>query len=135
MRRALKRSLALVCGGAILLALGCGGGASKGRDYTLRAQVVQAPDPSNRAAGLYLYHEPIDDWVGRSGQVEGMDSMAMPFPVAPGVELAGIRTNDKVAVTLHVDWSAETPVEITRVRELPPATQLEFRAAKPPQDP
>jgi hypothetical protein len=134
MRRELKRSLALSGACLLLAAAGCGKGEAKGRDYTVRAQVVQAPDPANPAGGLYLYHEAVDDWVGRSGKVEGMDTMAMPFPVAKGVPLAGIQANDKVEVTMHVDWDAETPVQITRVRKLPPETRLVFRAAKPPRN-
>lgn len=114
-------------------AIGCGPKAEPGgHDYTLRAQVVQPPSD---ATGLYLYHEAIDDWVGRSGKVEGMDTMAMPFPVAKGVPLEGIQANDKVEVKLHVDWESERPVEIREVRELPPDTKLDFRAAKPPKNP
>ncbi|HEX9940872.1 MAG TPA: copper-binding protein [Thermoanaerobaculia bacterium] len=128
---ALKRYLALACAAALLLAAGCGR-QPKGHDYNVRAMVVQPPDPRT---GLYLYHEAIDDWAGREGKVEGMDPMAMPFPVAKGVPLDGIQANDKVEVTLHVDWDADTPVEITRVRELPQDTQLVFRAAKPPRNP
>ncbi len=130
MRRELKQCLALACGAVLLLVSGCGEKPLAGRDYTVRAQVVQPPDPST---GLYLYHEAIDDWVSRDGKMDGMDPMAMPFPVAQGVPVAGIQANDKVEVTLHVDWNAETPVEITRVRELPPETELVFRAAKPPR--
>jgi hypothetical protein len=126
MRRALKQNLAFA---VLLLAAGCGQQRSQGRDYTVRAQVVQPPDP---VIGLYLYHEAIDDWMGRSGEVEGMDPMAMPFPVAKGIPLGEIQANDKVEVTLHVDWDAETAVQITRVRELPPDTKLVFREAKPP---
>ncbi len=130
MRRALKQCLALAGGAVLLLAAGCGEKPTAGRDYTVRAQVVQPPDA---ATGLYIYHEAIDDWVSRDGKMDGMDPMAMPFPVAQGVPLAGIQANDKVEVTLHVDWEAEAPVEITRVRELPPDTKLTFRAAKPPR--
>jgi hypothetical protein len=135
MRRELKKRLALVAGAILLLGAGCGRKASKGRAYAVRAQVVQTPEPANPAAGLYLYHEAIDNWMSRDGKVDGMDPMAMPFPVAQGVSLGGIRANDKVEVTLHVDWNADTPVEITRVRELPPDTKLVFRAAKPPRNP
>ena len=136
MRRELKTSVHLACAGILmplLFAAGCGPkqGAG-GRDYTVRAQVVQPPDA---ATGLYIYHEAIDDWVSRDGKAEGMDPMAMPFPVAKGVPLDGIQANDKVEVTLHVDWASDTPVEITKVRELPPDTRLEFRAAKPPKNP
>ena len=118
---------------ALIAVLGCGPKTeTAGRDYTIRAQVVQPPDAKT---GLYIYHEAIDDWVGRSGKVEGMDTMAMPFPVAQGVPLEGIQANDKVEVKLHVDYGAERPFEITEVRKLPPDTKLEFRAAKPPQNP
>jgi hypothetical protein len=123
MRRALKSDLALGVT-LLLLAAGCG---ARGRDYTMRALVVQAPD----AGSLYLYHEPIDDWVGRDGKRDGMDTMAMPFPVAGGVPLAGVAANDKVEVTLHVDWTADRAVEITRLRKLPADTRLVFRSARP----
>lgn len=135
MRRELRQNLTLACAGLLMpliFAAGCGPkqGAG-GRDYTVRAQVVQPPD----ANGLYIYHEAIDDWVSRDGKVEGMDTMAMPFPVAKGVPLEGIQANDKVEVTLHVDYDAERPFEITEVRELPADTRLEFRAARPPKNP
>ena len=132
MRRELTRNLALACAVILTMAAGCGQKPTEGRDYTLRAQVVQPPDP---ATGLYIYHEAVDDWVSRDGKMDGMDPMAMPFPVAKGVPLEGIQANDKVEVKLHVDWNADRPVEITQVRELPPDTQLVFRAAKPPQNP
>jgi hypothetical protein len=131
MRRALTK-FALAC--AALL-LGVAGGCSRGRDYTVRGMVVQAPDPANPAGGLYLYHEAIDDWVGRDGKQEGMDPMGMPFPVARGVPLTGLAANDKIEVTLHVDWNADTAVEITQLRKLPRDTRLVFRAAKPPGKP
>jgi hypothetical protein len=132
MRRELKRNVALACAVILTMAAGCGQKSTKGRDYTLRAQVVQPPDA---ATGLYIYHEAVDDWVSRDGKMDGMDPMAMPFPVAKGVSLEGIQANDKVEVKLHVDWNADRPVEITQVRELPPDTKLVFRAAKPPQNP
>lgn len=131
MRRALKRGQAPAFV-LLLLAAGCG---AKGRDYTVRALVVQAPDATNpganSAGGLYLYHEAIDDWVGRDGKRDGMDTMAMPFPVAGGVPLAGVTANDKVEVTLHVDWTADRAIEITRLRKLPADTRLVFRSARP----
>lgn len=118
---------------ALIAALGCGPKTEPGaNEYTIRAQVLQPPDA---ATGLYIYHEAIDDWVGRSGKVEGMDTMAMPFPVAQGVSIEGIQANDKVEVKLHVNWESDRPVEITEIRKLPPDTKLEFRAARPPKNP
>ena len=133
MRRTIQRNLTLACGVLLALSIGCGPKAEPGgRDYTVRGQVVQPPKD---ASSLYIYHEAIDDWVSREGKVEGMDTMAMPFPVAKGVPLEGIQANDKVEMKLHVDWASENPVEIRELRELPPDTKLEFRAAKPPKKP
>ena len=114
-----------------LLAAGCSGRAEEGtagHDYTVRARVAQLP---YQGSGLYLEHEAVDNWVGRSGKVEGMHPMTMPFPLAEGLSLEGIQRDDIVEVQLHVDWEAERQVEITAIRELPPGTRLDFRPAQP----
>lgn len=108
---------------------------SSGRDHTVRGQVRQLPDPANPAGGgLFVSHEAIDDWVGRDGTVVGMDPMTMPFPVAEGVPLEGLQPGDVIEFTLHADWEASPPVEITAIRKLPPGTKLVFREAKPPRE-
>jgi len=127
--------------GALMIAslAGCGpseapesGGQTAGRTYKVRGQVTQLPDPANPGSGLYLQHEAVDDFVDREGKTVGMDPMNMPFPVAAGVSLEGIAPADYVEIDLHVDWQADSPVAITRIRKLPPDTRLVFRAAKPP---
>lgn len=127
--RAFRRTLFLL---AVLSLAGCSGGES-GRVYTVRGQVTQLPDPNNPGTGLYLNHEAIDDFVDRDGEMVGMDPMNMPFQVDEGVSLEGIGAGDVVEIKLRVDWGAETEAEIVEIRELPPGTKLEFRAAKPPK--
>ena len=120
----------------LLLAAGCSGRsdeAAGGQHYTVRGQVKQLPDPQNPATGLYVTHEAIDNWVGMDGEVEGMDSMTMPFQVDEDVSLDGIEPNDVIEFEVHVDWEADLPVEITSVRELPPGTRLVFDSADPDQ--
>ncbi len=112
-----------------LLAAGCSGRSETGHTYAMRAQVEELPAPGS--SELYLTHEPIDNYVGRSGKVEGMDSMSMPFPVAEGVSLKGIEPGDIIEVQLHVDWEADLAVQITGIRELPRDTRLHFGEAKP----
>ena len=120
---------------ALVAAIGCGERkaetAGRGHTYTVRGQVTQLPDPGSPGSSLYISHEAVDNFVGRSGEVEGMDPMNMPFPVADGVSLDGIAPRDVVEFDLHVDWEADRAVEITRIRELPADTQLQFRAAEP----
>lgn len=108
------------------------GSRTTGHMYTIRGQVTQLPDPASPGSGLYLQHEAVDDFVDREGKTVGMDPMNMPFPVAAGVSLEGIAPADVVEFDLHVDWQADSPVAITRIRKLPPETRLVFRAAKPP---
>lgn len=118
-----------------LLAAGCSGKAeeARGNTYTVRALVENLP---NQGSGLYLTHEAIDNWVGRSGKIVGMSTMTMPFPMAEDVSLEGIEPGDKIEVQLHVDWEADLPIRITGLRELPRDTELDFRVARPPsQDP
>ena len=107
---------------------------SSGRDHTVRGQVRQLPDPANPAGGFFVSHEAIDDWVGRDGTVVGMDPMTMSFAVAEGVSLEGLQRGDVIEFTLHADWEASPPVEITAIRKLPPGTKLVFREAKPPRE-
>ncbi|MEA2560351.1 MAG: hypothetical protein QOH06_1855 [Acidobacteriota bacterium] len=118
---------------AVLSLAGCSGGKDSGRTYTVRGQVTQLPDPGNPGRGLYLNHEAVDDFVSRDGEIVGMDPMTMPFPVDEKVPLAGIGVGDVVEFKLHVDWGAETEVEIVEIRELPPGTKLVYHAAKPPK--
>lgn len=128
--RAFRRTLFLL---AVLSLSGCSGrdGTGAGRTYTVRGQVRQLPDPNNPANGLYLNHEAIDDFVGRDGEVVGMDPMTMSFPVDEKVPLEGIGVGDVIEFRLHVDWGAGTEAEIVEIRELPPGTKLDFRAANP----
>jgi hypothetical protein len=121
----------LLCALLPLLAAGCGGRSGQkagGHTYTVRARVQQLPSQDRN---LYVVHEPIHNFVGRSGKIEGMDTMEMPFPVAQDVSLEGIAPDDVVEFQLHVDWDADNPVEITAIRELPANTELHFGEAKP----
>lgn len=120
---------------AVLSLAGCSGGREDGtgRTYTVRGQVRQLPDPNNPGTGLYLNHEAIDDFVGRDGEMTGMDPMTMSFLVDEEVALEGIQVGDVIEFKLHVDWGAETEAEIVEIRELPPGTELVYRAARPPK--
>jgi hypothetical protein len=129
--RAFRRTLFLL---AVLSLAGCSGREESGRTYTVRGQVTQLPDPKNPGTGLYLNHEAVDDFVGRDGEMEGMNPMNMPFPVDEKVPLEGIGVGDVIEFKLHVDWEAEPAVEIVEIRELPPGTKLVYRAAKPPKN-
>ncbi|MEM9293066.1 MAG: copper-binding protein [Acidobacteriota bacterium] len=130
-------SLALL---PLLLAPGCADSSSShgaaGDDdvqrYEVRGEVRQVPDEENPASELMIHHEAIDDFVNWQGEVSGMDSMTMPFPVSDDEQLEGIEIGDKVQIQLEVDWDSDTPMRVVEVEEIAAGTSLEFRTARPP---
>jgi Cu/Ag efflux protein CusF len=124
---------------AAALALGAcagGGGAAPAAGdvdiYETRGVVVRVPDPADPLSNLAIRHEAIDDFRSIDGEVVGMGSMSMPFPLADGVELGAIAPGDKVAFTLEVEWEGEPPYRVSRIEKLPAETELDFREASPP---
>ncbi len=116
------------------LLAGCskpGKAGAAGRDYTLRGVVRQLPDPKDPGTSFYLEHEAIPNFVNREGEASEMMSMTMPFDLARGVSLDGVAVGDPVEATMHVDWEADRPVELTRLAELPPGTRLDIPPAEP----
>ncbi len=120
--------------------LACGGGAGEDagetvaaelRVYTVRGVLRSLPEPESERPEILVRHEAIDDFVGVNGEVVGMDSMSMPFPLASGLDLTGIAPGDKVMLRLEVDWSADEPARVTAIDKLDPESELEFRAARP----
>jgi hypothetical protein len=109
----------------VLAALAMGCNRPQGRNYVVRGQVVALPNPGNGNL-LQLHHEPIPGFVTRDGKAEGMDSMTMPFLVAPSVTFQDIHPGDVIEVILHVDWTADRAVEVTGLRKLAPETKLDF---------
>jgi len=135
-----------VVAGALLLALpfglaACGGGSESDPEaeategevarYTVRGEVVQLPDPDNPAAQLQIRHEAIPDFRS-GGEVVGMESMTMPFPVAEGVSLEGLSPGDKIEFTFETRYAPDTQLvegfRIVRVTPLPAETELHFGA-------
>ena len=127
---------------AVLLAA-CGGGtadeaAADGAEtvaiqtYEVRGVVVRLLDPERPLAGITIRHVAIEDFVSIDGEVVGMDSMSMGFPVSEGVDLAGIEEGDPVAFTLEVEWDGQPPYRISRLAELPAGTGLDLGETEPP---
>ena len=120
----------------LVVPLGCGGPPPgedlPGQVYTVRGMVRDLPNPDRPGSEFSVRHEAIDDFVSLQGEVIGMSSMTMPFPLADKVSLDGVAIGDPVEVILKVDWDGDVPVQVTSVKELPPDTQLEFRKARPP---
>jgi Cu/Ag efflux protein CusF len=94
------------------------------RTYQVRGVLQSLPDGATGAGQLRIHHEAIPDLVGAGGEVEGMASMSMPFPVAEELDLTGLAVGDPVRFDLRVDWEAARPVAITTIGKLPAGTEL-----------
>lgn len=129
-------SLALTLG---LVAAGCGGSepaADPAADeppdqtYTLRGEVVGLPEEGDEQRQLRVHHESLPDFVGFEGEVVGMASMTMPFPLADSVELEDVEEGDKVEMTFEVRWESSPPLQVVDLEELPADTQLRFESGE-----
>ncbi len=96
--------------------------------YVVRALLVRPVDTQAKDRVVWLRHEAIPNFVGISGEIEGMDSMTMSFFVGDNVDLDGLEKGDKIEFELSVDWSEEIPGKVTEIKVLPAETRLSFEA-------
>ncbi len=124
--------------GALLLAVlvGCGSeppATESAETYRVRGMVRQMPE---RAGGeVQVRHEAIPGFKNADGEVVGMDSMTMPFPVTDDGLLAGIAAGDRIEMEFEVRWSGGHPLRITAIDKLPPDARLAFEEAAPEAQP
>ncbi len=97
--------------------------------YTVRAIIVRLPPPGERNPEIVARHEAMPHFVGQDGRL-GMDTMTMPFPVAPSCSLDGLAPGDKVELTFEVDFDEREKqllgYRATRAGKLPPDAALDF---------
>lgn len=138
-RRTSRHVLTAACLSLALAATACGGSepasepdASEPPDqtYTLRGEVVGLPQGSEEPRQLRVRHESLPEFVGFEGEVVGMASMTMPFPLADSIELEGVEEGDKVEMTFEVRWEGSPPLRVVELEELPPETELQFDGAE-----
>lgn len=101
--------------------------------YTVRAQITALP-AQGTGGDLMAHHEPIPEFRGNDGSIEGMNEMTMPFPIGEGVSTEGLAVGDKVAITFEVthaqDWKLQG-YEIVSWEKLPADTTLNFAGVGP----
>ncbi|MEM7483271.1 MAG: copper-binding protein [Acidobacteriota bacterium] len=133
----MKRSLLVVASCLFaLFAIACGPDEPEAADsssqrreiYQVRGEIRSMPGQSEVASALYLRHEAIPDFVGIEGDVVGMPTMTMPFPVAESVNLDAFQRGDRVSATLEVTWDGDPPFQLIAIEALPADTQLDFEA-------
>lgn len=94
--------------------------------YTVRGEVMGLPQGPGELRQLRVRHESVPDFVDSEGEVVGMASMTMPFPVAEDVDMDDLETGDKVEMTFEVRWNDGRPLRVVGLEELPADTALDF---------
>lgn len=125
----------------VLLLVGCserdGTDASDGNDpidadasvsmtYYVRGIVIELP---SERGDLVIRHESIPEFMSIKGEIVGMNSMQMPFPLGADASLEGIAVGDKVQFVLEVDW--DPSYFIVEISTLAPETELDFSKDRP----
>ena len=102
--------------------------------YTTRGRIEGLPEAQFRPGGviyLQLHHEVIPEFVGPTGEVEGMKEMIMDFPtIAPGVSWEGMKVGDPVELTFEVRWKSDPRFILTRLVRLPDDVTLNLSAVE-----
>lgn len=99
--------------------------------YSVRGEVMGLPQGPGELRQIRVRHESVPDFVDSEGQVVGMASMTMPFPVAESVDVDDIEPGDKIEMTFEVRWSEGSPLRVVEVEELPADTALDFETQMP----
>lgn len=99
--------------------------------YTVRGEIAGVPQGPGELRQLRVRHESVPDFVDSEGEVVGMASMTMPFPVAESVDVDDLAPGDKVEMTFEVRWDGDQPLRVVEVEELPGDTVLDFETPEP----
>lgn len=101
--------------------------------YEVRGMVRQLPKAPRAGAEMRILHEALPEFRSETGEVVGMESMSMPFPVAQAELLEGLAVGDRVRFEFEVRWQGKgSPLLLTRIEKLPTDTRLDFEA--PPEE-
>ena len=111
---------------ALCLLAACGGPGPEQPPEIYRVRGLVRQLPSGPGGELHVRHEAIAGFKNSDGEVVGMESMTMPFPLADASLAAGLETGDKIEMEFEVRWQGGPPLRITALEKLPPETTLAF---------
>ena len=99
--------------------------------YRVRAQVRQLPAPDTPGGEILVRHEAIAGFKNADGEIVGMESMSMSFPLADAALAAGLEVGDRIEMAFEVSWHGGNPLSVTAIKKLPADARLAFEAPEP----
>ncbi len=104
--------------------------------YRVRGLVRQLPAPNKANGDVLVKHEAIPSFKDADGEIVGMESMSMPFPLADVALITGVEVGDRIDMEFEVSWHGGNPLKVTAIEKLPEGTRLAFEKAEPaPEEP
>lgn len=86
--------------------------------FTVKGIVKGMPGEGRAANEILVKHQPIPDYRDQDGMITGMMAMTMPFYVAEGVSLAGIKAGDAVEMKVEQHLKPTFTENVTSIKKV-----------------
>jgi Cu/Ag efflux protein CusF len=86
--------------------------------FTVNGIIKGMPGDGLAANEILVKHQPIPDYRDESGTVVGMMAMTMPFFLAKGVSLEGIKAGDAVEMKVEQHLQPKFTEEVTSIKKV-----------------
>jgi Cu/Ag efflux protein CusF len=86
--------------------------------YTVKGIIKGMPGDGLAANELLVKHQPIPDYRDDTGAIVGMMAMTMPFYLAQGVSLQGIKAGDAVELKVEQHLKPKFTEEVTSIKKV-----------------
>lgn len=86
--------------------------------YTVKGIIKGMPGDGLAANELLVKHQPIPDYRDDTGAIVGMMAMTMPFFLAEGVSLQGVKAGDAVELKVEQHLKPKFTEEVTSIEKV-----------------
>lgn len=86
--------------------------------FTVKGIVKGMPGEGRAANEILVKHQPIPEYRDQDGTVIGMMAMTMPFYLAEGVSLAGIKAGDAVEMKVEQHLKPTFTENVTSIKKV-----------------
>ena len=86
--------------------------------YTVKGIIKGMPGDGLAANELLVKHQPIPDYRDDTGAIVGMMAMTMPFFLAEGVSLLGVKAGDAVELKVEQHLKPKFTEEVTSIKKV-----------------
>jgi Cu/Ag efflux protein CusF len=100
------------------LAVSTGAVADTAYHYTVKGIIKGMPGEGLAANEMLVKHQAIPGYRDDTGAIVGMMAMTMPFYIAQGVSLQGVKAGDSVELTVEQHLQPKFTEEVTSIKKV-----------------